>query len=273
MFKGLVIVITGGSSGLGKVLADRLVRAGANLALVARDSSKLAGIRGELSALCTASQRVEVFSCDVSEHAEVKKTMQVIADSVGMPDMLINSAGILREGYFEKVPLSTFHEVMDINYFGTLNCIKAVMPFFRKKGKGRIINISSLGGRIGTFGYAAYCSSKFAVTGLSDVLRCEFKPLNIKIHLVCPGEFESPMVDELNTYRSEENRVVAQTVPVMTADAVADEVIRGIEKDRYLIIPGVTARFLEMTGRWFPWVSRLVVDYKISRIYQGERGR
>lgn len=271
MFMGLVIVITGGSSGLGKALAFRFIRRGANIALIARNKNKLTSVKEELSKLCSAGQKVEIFQCDVSDHASTEVTLNTIADTLGSPDILINSAGILREGYFEKLPISTFHETLDINYFGTLNCIKAIIPIFRKKGHGRIVNISSLGGKIGTFGYAAYCSSKFAVVGLTDVLRAELKPLNIKFHLVCPGEFESPMVDELNTYRTEENRIVTQTVPVLPLDVVADEVIKGIEKDRYLIIPGVIARFLEMSSRWFPSISRVIIDFQIGRVYQGQK--
>jgi 3-dehydrosphinganine reductase len=269
MFKDTVIVITGGSSGLGKALAKRLIKRGATLALIARDRKKLAMTREELSALCTAGQRVETFPCNVSDYAETERTLNAIVDTVGAPDILINSAGILREGYFEKLPLSTFREVMDINYFGTLNCTKAVLPCFKKKGGGRIVNVSSLGGKIGSFGYTAYCSSKFAVVGLTDALRAELKPFNIKFHLVCPGEFESPMVDDLNTYRTPENRVVTQTVPVLSLDVVADDVIKGIQKDRYLIMPGFITRFLEMTGRWFPSISRFIIDYQIRRVYQG----
>jgi 3-dehydrosphinganine reductase len=269
MFKGLVIVITGGSSGLGKSLAQRLVERGANLALIARDEKKLARVKNELSAFCTTGQRVEIFPCDVSDSAATEKTLNTIADTVGSPDILINSAGILREGYFEKLPLSTFREVMDINYFGVLTYIKAIIPFFKQKGRGRIVNISSLGGKIGSFGYTAYCSSKFAIVGLTDTLRAELKPQNIKLHLVCPGEFESPMVDDLNTYRTTENRIVTQTVPVLQLDVVADAIIRGIQKDRYLIIPGFIAKFIEITGRWFPSINRAIIDYQINRVYKG----
>jgi 3-dehydrosphinganine reductase len=272
MFKDSVIVITGGSSGLGKTLAQRFIKRGANLALIARDKSKLVRTKDELSALCTANQKIEIFPCDVSDYAATEKTLNTIADTFGLPDILINCAGILREGYFEKLPLSTFREIMDINYFGVLNCTKAMIPFFKQKGRGRIVNISSLGGKIGVFGHSAYCSSKFAVVGLTDTLRAELKPQNIKVHLVCPSEFESPMLDEENTYRTPENRVVAQTVPVLSLDVVADEVMRGMQKDRYLIIPGFIARFLEMTGRWFPSIGRAIVDFQINRVYKGPGG-
>lgn len=269
MFKGKVVIITGGSSGLGKALATRLVAQGAHVALVARDKRKLEVVKNELVAAKRAGQKIESFSCDVSSEEATEKAFHEIALTLGDPDVLINSAGILKEGYFEKLPLSTFRDVMDINFFGIIHCIQAVLPYFKKKGSGRIVNIASLGGKIGAFGYGAYCSSKFALVGLTDILRAELKPQNIQLHLVCPGEFQSPMVDDLNTYRTAENKAVTQTVPVLSLDRVADDVMAGLLKNSYLIIPGKLARVIEAANRWFPTLTRWVTDMKISRIYKG----
>lgn len=269
MFKDKVIIITGGSSGLGKALATRLVAQGAHVGLVARDKRKLEDVKNELIAAKGAGQKIETFSCDVSHQEATENAFHEIAQTLGEPDVLINSAGILREGYFEKLPLSTFRDVMDINFFGIIHCIRAVLPYFKKKGSGRIVNIASLGGKIGSFGYGAYCSSKFALVGLTDILRAELKPQNIMLHLVCPGEFQSPMVDDLNTYRTHENKAVTQTVPVLSLDRVADDVMTGLLKNRYLIIPGRMARLIEIASRWFPALTRWVTDLKISRIYKG----
>ena len=83
----------------------------------------------------------------------IKKTFEEIAEKLGPPDILVNSAGIIREGYFERLARRDFRDVMDINFFGTVHCIQAVLPFFKKKGGGRVVNISSMAGLIGTFGY------------------------------------------------------------------------------------------------------------------------
>jgi 3-dehydrosphinganine reductase len=266
MFENKVIVITGGSSGLGKALAQRLVTMGANLALIARNEEKLRLAKEELSVLCKGRQKIEVFSCDVSDYDCVEKTFKKIVETIGVPDTLINNAGILKEGRFERLSLSTFRETLDIDFFGVLHCTKAVLPLFIKKGSGRIVNVGSLGGRMASYGYSAYCSSKFALVGLTDTLRAELKPHNIKVHLVCPGEFDSPMVEELNTYRTEENKAVTQTVPVLPLDIVADEVLRGIIKGRYLIIPGWMSRLLDFGSRLSPGISRFIVDYRIKKV-------
>ena len=268
MFKNKLVIITGGSSGLGKALAKRLAGQGARLALIARDQAKLKSVREELSAEYPGT-KIETFSCNVADFAAVEKTINEIVARMGPPDILINSAGVLKEGYFEKFPLEEFRELMDVNYFGALHCIKAALPWFKQKGMGRIVNVSSMGGRIGTFGYAAYCSSKFALTGLTEALRAELKPQNIKFHLVCPPEFESPMVDELNTYRSIENKTMVQTMPVLKAITVADDVIKGMEQDRYLIISGGITRILDWVNRISPGLSRAVVDYRIRKVYRG----
>ncbi|PKN36881.1 MAG: short-chain dehydrogenase [Deltaproteobacteria bacterium HGW-Deltaproteobacteria-2] len=269
MFKNMVVVITGGSSGLGKALAQRFVKKGASVALVARDRQKLAAAKNELLESCGNDSKVSTFNCDVADFSATEKTFKDIIGSMGKIDILVNSAGILKEGYFEKLSSETFRAVMDINYFGTLNCIKAVLPFFKKKGGGRIVNIASLGGKFGCFGYTAYCSSKFAIVGLSETLRCELKPMNIKVQLVCPPEFDSPMVDDLNTYRTAENREMAHTASVLSIEYVADEVFTGIMRDRYLIIPGRISRLLERGNRWLPAISRAVSDYRIKRVYRG----
>jgi len=266
MFENKIVVITGGSSGLGKALAQRFAMSGAHLALIARNENKLLQVRQELSALCAGQKKVEIFSCDVSDDHAVKQTFTEITETIGVPDILINNAGILREGRFENLSLSTFRETMDIDFYGVLHCTKAVLAAFIKRGSGRIVNISSLGGRMASYGYSAYCSSKFALVGLTDTLRAELKPSNIQIHLVCPGEFDSPMVEELNTYRTDANRVVTQTVPVLPLRVVADEIVRGIRKNRYLIIPGRMSRILDLGNRLAPRISRFIVDYRIKKV-------
>jgi len=269
MFKDKAIIITGGSSGLGRELAFRLAGLGAHLALVARDEKKLKTVKKELKEISSDGQQVDVFSCDVSDNKAVETTFKKIAERFGALNILINSAGILRESYFENQSLDTFHEVMDINFFGTLHCIKAVLPFFKKNKGGRVINISSVAGLMGVFGYSAYCSAKHAVVGLTASLRTEFHPQNIHFHIVCPPEFASPMVDEINTYRTPENKVLAQTIPVMTAEAVSDAVIKGIQKNQYEIIPGISTQVLTRMEKFFPSIGRAIVDFRIKRNYKG----
>jgi len=269
VFKGKTVVITGGSSGVGKELARKLTARGATLALLARNRPALDAVKAELEGTSAGPRRVEVFPCDVSVNRAVETAFARIEAALGPPDILINSAGILREGYFERQTLETFRQVMDVNFFGTLHCIRAVLPLFQRKGQGRIVNIASMAGLMGVFGYAAYCSSKHAVTGLTATLRTELKPQNIRVHLVCPPEFDSPMVDEINKDRTPENRKIAGTLPILSAAAVADAILAGIEKERYEIVPGVSARLARRMDRWAPSLGRKLADRLLLACYRG----
>lgn len=262
-FEGLVTVITGGSSGLGKALARRLAARGARLALVARDKDRLERAREEILSAAGRDREVLVFSCDVADYGAVEEAFSAVASQLGPPGLLVNSAGILREGRFEEVPLEVFHEVMDANYYGTLHCIKAALPWFERRGEGWIVNICSIGGRHGAFGYTAYSSSKFAVLGLTESLRGELKPSGIRVQAVCPAEFASPMVEALNRDRTPENRRLAHTFPVSDAERVADAVMRGLDRGKYMIIPGFRVRMLDWSARLLPAMGRAITDAQI----------
>jgi len=271
MFKDQVVIITGGSSGVGKILAERLVKKGATVALMARDKKKLANVKEKLISMASGNQKIEAYSCDVSDDKSVNATFKKITANIGGPDILINSAGILREGYFDNKPLATFREVMGINFFGTLHCIQSALPYFKEKKGGRIVNICSVAGLMGVFGYTAYCASKHAVTGLTHSLRAELKYQNITFHIVYPPEFDSPMVDEINTYRTEENRAIAKTLPKLTSETVADAIIKGIEQNRYEIIPGIATKVVTKFEKLLPSLGRVVADFQVKGAYKGPK--
>lgn len=272
-YKNNVIVITGGSSGLGKALAQRFLAQGAHVALIARDLTKLGQIKGELvqHRLLQSGQMLEVYSCDVSDYAACGKTMAAIAEQLGAPNILINSAGILKEGYFDTLPLEDFRSVMDINYFGIIHCIRAVLPYYNHRGHGRIVNVASLAGKFGNFGHTAYSASKHALVGLTESLRMELTPRHIMVQLVCPPEFDTPMVANIEASRTPENRITTLTIPALSLDQVADEVFTGIKSKQYLIIPGRVTRFMERLNRLAPAVIRKVVDGKIKKAYVGPK--
>ena len=192
---------------------------------------------------------------------------------MGRPDVLVNSAGILHESRFEDESLAVFREIMDVNFFGTVHCVQAVLPFFGERGGGRIVNVCSVAGLMTAYGYSAYCASKHAVAGLTHALRQELRPRGVQVHLVCPGEFESPMVDKLNAYRSPENRAHAQMIPVLSAAAVADAVMKGLERGRYMIVPGAATRLVERLNRYWPGAARAFTDLRLSAVRRKSSGR
>jgi 3-dehydrosphinganine reductase len=263
MFKGKNVVIAGGSSGLGLALARRFAAEGATAILIARDEEKLELAKKEI---IRAGGTAHIFSTDVTHIEAVTKTFKRIAEEIGPPDMLVNSAGILREGYFDQLSLEIFREVMETNYFGTLHAIQAALPFLIKR-RGRIVNISSVAGLMGVFGYTAYCSSKFALNGLTESLRYEMKPLGVKVHLVCPSEFVSPMTLSLSETRTPENKAHTLTIPEYDLDTMVRDTVIGIKQERFLIIPGWWCRLMVWTAKIFPSLGRFISDRRIRAAF------
>jgi 3-dehydrosphinganine reductase len=262
MFKGKRIVITGGSSGLGLALAKELAAKGATITIIARNKDKLETAKAEITG---KGGTAHAFSSDVSSIDAITETFKKIAAEIGPPDILINSAGILREGYFDQLSVEIFREVIETNYFGVLNTIKAALPFIIKS-KGRIVNIASVAGLMGVFGYTPYCSSKFALVGLTEALRYEMKPLGVKVHLVCPSEFVSAMTLNLNDTRTPENKTHTLTIPEYDVDTMVKDTIKGIEKEKFMIVPGMLCKLTIWSARHYPVITRLVCDFKIGRV-------
>jgi len=271
MFTDRTAIITGGSSGIGEALALKLAGRGARLALVARDPSRLAAVREKIAAQYPGA-RVEVFSCDVSDEAAARETVAEIAERLGPPGLLINSAGILIAQYFHLLPTANFREQMEVNFFGTLHMIKAALPYLEEERGSRIVNISSVAGALGVFGYSSYCASKHALVGLTGALRAELKPRGVRVHLVLPPETKTPMLEQVNKNRIPENKALAETIPALPVERVAEETLRGIERNRYLIIPGLQARLMIRLGQVMPGLERRIVDYAVKKTYRGPGG-
>ena len=182
-FRDRSVIITGGSRGLGLLLARAFGREGAKLTLLARDADELR--RAELE-LLRYNGRVLTVQCDVRDRNQVEAAVDQIMQRFGRIDVLINNAGVIQVGPFEHMRLEDFERAMAIHYWGPLHFIRAVLPHMRQQGGGRIVNISSIGGKVAVPHLLPYCASKFALTGLSDGLRAELAKDNIRVTTVCP---------------------------------------------------------------------------------------
>lgn len=257
------IIITGGSSGLGLELAREYARRGHNLGLIARRVDKLRVVAAELQALSPASN-IACHSANISDPQAASEAIDTIAGALGGIDILINSAGILREGRFEDIPIETFREVMDINLFGIINVSRAALPFL-KRSRGKLVNIASMAALTGVFGYTAYTASKHALAGFTESLRYEMKPQGVTVQLICPPEFDSPMVEELNRTRTPENRAHTLMIPMEPVGVVVRETLKAIESGRYFTVAGLKAKSAALGIRYFPGKLRWLADRVIRK--------
>ena len=184
-FEGRVVVITGGSRGLGLVLARLFVDEGARVVLLARDRDELDRARVELEA-CGRGE-VMTLRCDVRRRAEVRAAVDTVLDTWRTVDVLINNAGVIQVGPLEHMDHEDFENAMATHFWGPLHLILEVTPVMRHRRFGRIVNISSIGGRVAVPHLAPYSASKFALTGLSDAIRAELDPYGIRVTTVAPG--------------------------------------------------------------------------------------
>jgi 3-dehydrosphinganine reductase len=260
-------LITGGSSGLGLALATTLAHRGLDVTLLARDRDRLDQARDHIASVAPWA-RVRLYAVDVSDFDAAHDAIADLTTPGQRIDVVINSAGIIREGYFETLETRDFQSVMDIDFYGVLNIARLCLPHL-KVTKGRLVNVSSMAGMVGVFGYAAYCAAKHAVNGFSEALRLEVEPQGVTVSVVCPGEFDTPLVEELNTYRTPENRALVGAFPLMTVDDVAREVIAGIDRGDPLIIPGRGMRMAWAVQRIAPGLLRRIMRRQVASVYRG----
>jgi NAD(P)-dependent dehydrogenase (short-subunit alcohol dehydrogenase family) len=188
------VLITGTSTGIGLATALTLGRAGHHVYATMRDPSR----SPELSQK-TAQEKlpIKISVMDVDSDTSVKTAIAEIQKEAGQIDVLVNNAGVERNGSIEELPLSEFRAVMETNYFGVIRCIQALLPSMRQRRSGSIINIASVAGHIANSPLAPYTASKFALEALSEVLAGEMKTFNVRVAIVEPGIIDTPMARRL----------------------------------------------------------------------------
>ncbi len=240
-YQGRLALITGGSSGIGFALAKELRESGARVWLLARRKE---GLESAFKSLFgTNGKNHGMLAVDVSEWKQVQSSLQRFQREVGVPDLLINSAGVTHPGYVQDIPLEVFHEMIDIDYLGVVHTVKAVLPGMIERGSGYIVNISSGAGYVGLFGYSAYGAAKYAVRGFSDVLRAEVKPLGVQVSVVFPPDTDTPQLAYENQFKPFETREITGMGGALSPDTVAKEILNAVRRGRYAIVPGTENKF------------------------------
>jgi 3-dehydrosphinganine reductase len=234
-YHGQLALVTGGSMGMGLALAQLLAEEGANVWLVARHTDTLDAACRSLSV--SSGQKHGVFAADVTKLDQAQAAAEHVKREAGVPDLLVNCAGAAHPGYVQELPLEIFHDMMDLNYFGALYMVKTLLPAMLERGSGHIVNVSSMAGFLGAFGYSAYGAAKYAVRGFSDVLRLEVKPLGIRVSVVFPPDMDTPGLANENKTKPFETFAAGST-KALPPQEVAKSTLRAMKRGQYVILPG-----------------------------------
>ncbi len=263
---GKLALVTGGSSGIGLAAAKLLAGRGMDVCIWARRSDLLQSALADLESLRqSAHQRFGALSVDVTEAGQVAAAL-VDVEKIGIPDLVINSAGVARPGYVQELELDVFRQMMEVNYFGMLHTVKAVLPAMLERGSGYLVNIASLAGLVGVFGYTAYGASKFAVRGFSDALRAELKPHGIGVSICYPADTDTPQLAYENQYKPLETKAVSGGSGLMTAEALAKILLRDIARGRYMILPNLEGKLLY----WLSGIFGFYQDQIIASVHRNQ---
>ena len=257
-FAGKHVVVTGGSSGIGKAIAQRLAELNAELTLVARRAPLLDDTKAEILA-ATPEAKVHVLPLDIADEAKVQAELGPHLEAHS-PDMLINNAGIAVPGRFLEQDPKDYRSHMDINYFGMVHMTRAIAPLLVKKGAGHIANVGSLLSVMGIYGYTAYAASKFAMQGFSECLRAELKPFGVQVTMLLPPDTDTPQHSAELEIMPAETKAIAGSVKMLSAEKVGDTLLDGMAAGKFEVIPGFDGRMTVMAHRWVPAIVRWVCD-------------
>src|SRR5256885_462145 len=257
--RGKAVLITGGSRGLGLVLARELAVEGARLVICARDVDELERARDDLR---ERGADVLVVPCDVTERSQVNELAYIARDRFGQIDVLINNAGVIEVGPMEVMTLEDYEEAMKTHFWGPLYAILAVLPEMRKRRDGRIVNISSIGGKISVPHLVPYSASKFALVGLSEGLRAELAKDNVVVTTVCPGLMRTGSPRNA-TFKGQHRAEyawfsISDALPVtsMNAERAARQIITACKRGDAEVVLSIQAELAVRFHGLFPGVTQ-----------------
>lgn len=254
-FENKWFVITGASEGIGKALSESVAKSGGNVFLVSRSQEKLNRALVDVQAKAqNSNQKFLTAACDVTEYENVKNVLENFVKENGSPDFLINNAGFAQPGYIQDLSVEDYHKMMNLNYFGCVYTTKILVPYFIKEKKGHILNVSSMAGFLGLFGYSGYCASKFAVIGFSESLKRELKPYNIHVSVLCPPNTKTPGLQKENLSKPKEVLMTEEKAKTVSADVIAQAALDGLAKRKFMIVPTFDGELAYRLNRYVPAV-------------------
>jgi NAD(P)-dependent dehydrogenase (short-subunit alcohol dehydrogenase family) len=257
---GRSALITGGSRGLGLAIARELGRLGAHVTIAARDAAELEAARQDLAARGIG---VSVIVTDLTDPTQASRLVERVVAVRGRLDILVNNAGLIQVGPVEHMETADFEEALGIHFWAPLQTMLSAIPVMRRQGGGRIVNVSSIGGKVGVAHLVPYCASKFALTGLSTAIRAELVKDRILVTTVSPGlmrtgsvfnaQFKGRHRDEFTWF------AVSDSIPLLTIDAAsaARQIVDACRCGDAELVIGWPAKLAVVTNAIVPSVMAL----------------
>lgn len=233
-----VAFITGGSSGIGLALANLLAQRGYDLALIARNPERLSTAMSDIGRAHPIA-RVQSYSADVGDEKALGVVLDAALDDFGVPDLAIACAGISLPGRFLDSPLEEVRRSMRVNFEGSAAFAHRILPGMVARGAGHLVLVSSGAALSGIYGYGAYGASKFALRGLAETLKVEMAAHNVGVTICYPPDTDTPMLTAERPLRPAETEEIAGAGSVISAAHVARAILRGVERERFAVAPGM----------------------------------
>ncbi len=261
MFRGKTVAVTGGASGIGAAVAWKFGREGANLVILDFNEARMESISAELDA---AGIQATAIKCDVSDEIQCVKAFKAAVRAYGGIDVLVNNAGITQRSLFRDTKIDVIRRVMEVNFYGSVNCTKAALEGLIER-KGMIIVITSIAGVAPLYGRTGYSASKHALHGFFESLRCEVAELGVHVMMVSPGFTETNLQDRaLDGNGSINTR--PRTIPGSqdSPESVAERIFRGAAGKKRSIVLTTVGKLSYFTSRFFPrfYENRMIHSIK-----------
>ena len=253
-FTDKIVVITGGSDGIGKALVAQFLALGAKVATCGRNENKLSLLATEFP-----SSNLYTAQVDVSKQEQSEAFIKQVVDNWGRIDVLINNAGISMRALVSEVSVQTLQNVMDINFWGTVYCTKAALPSIQQN-KGVIVGVSSIAGYRGLPGRSGYSASKFALNGWLEALKTELYASGTHVMWVCPGFTTSNIRNAaLDKNANAQGESPMDEGSMMSSEECATHIIHAIEKRKRSLVLTFTGKRTVFMNKYFPaWADKLV---------------
>lgn len=253
-FKDKVVVITGGSDGIGRALVEAFIDEGARVATCGRNHDKLYTLQMQHTNVL-----LHTMTCDISHENEAKRFIESTIKTFGGIDILINNAGISMRALFKDMDLDVMRKVMDINFYGAVYCTKYALPSLTER-KGVVVGVSSIAGYRGLPGRTGYSASKFALQGWMEALRTEMLDTGVHVMWVCPGFTASNIRHAaLNQEGQPQGETTMEEGKMMTAEECAQHIVKAVEKRKRTLVLTSTGKRTVFMNRFFPSLADKLV--------------